>query len=88
MSKTAKLIKSGRSSVGADQRLYKMDPPHEGYEYVVVSGVNAFGMGEETLIFGADAEGRIDTYADLTGSFRGSIDHEVALAIAGYKVES
>ncbi len=81
--KTATFIKKIDNDT-SDQKLYKMNPPLDGCEYVVVSGVNAMGTGPETYIFGADSKGKIRDWDELDGSFRGSIDHEQALQDAGY----
>ena len=78
-----------------DARLYKLSTPikEDAYgdernaNYVVVSGVLAYDTGiEETYIFESDIEGNIKDYAELDGSFKGSIDHEKALNNAGYKL--
>ena len=81
---------------GGDQRLYRLDPPivkeswyeddpEERYEYVVVSAVVAYS-GPETYIFPADKDGNITDWGELDGSYRGGMDHEAALANAGYTV--
>lgn len=79
-------------------RLYTVEPPitYEKYvdgdpvekaaDYVVVSAVNAFGMGNETYIFPADKDGEIVDWGELPGSFKGALDHETALENAGYFV--
>ncbi len=87
--KTATFIKDMASRT-ATQKLYRMDPPHEGHEYVAASGVqSAFDtMMPETYLFGADADGKITSYSELDGSFRGSVDHEEAIREAGYKVSN
>ena len=100
--KTATLVKdkSRISASGADQRLYKVDPPLVGenydyesekdvevsYEYVIVSAVYAMFGGPETYIFGANAEGDILDWGELEGSFRGGLDHKRALQGAGYVI--
>lgn len=71
------------------QRLYRCDPPmldDDGWEhkYVVVSVVS--DGGGETAIFPANAEGRIEDWSELKGSLQGVMDHEKALANAGYEV--
>lgn len=70
----------------AHKRHFRMEPPLQGNEYVVVSGTSVFGM-PETIIFGADKDGEITDYMDLEGSFRGEIDHIKALKNAGYEIE-
>jgi len=69
-----------------DARLYRMEPLYEGSEYVVVSGMHFTFSGPETYIFKSDADGSVETFVDLPGSFRGEIDHERALRNAGYEV--
>ena len=86
-----------------EQRLYRLDPPlteeawawlsSEGeaaqhHEYVVVSAVVAYMSGPETYIFPADSNGKITSYSELDGSFRGDLDHVQALTNAGYTVVS
>lgn len=75
--KTATLVKNLTGFRG-DARLYKLSEPHEGTEFVIVSGANA--------MFSGVAEGEVSDWGELEGSFRGSIDHERALAGAGYLV--
>ena len=80
----------------ADQKLYKVDPPmmmgwdrdKTPVDYVIVSGAYFPYSGPETYIFPANEEGGIIDWTELDGSFRGYIDHEVALENAGYSVES
>ena len=71
-----------------DARLYRMDPPYQGNDHVVVSGITtAFDTGTpETYIFKSDPDGRVDDYCELQGSFRGAVDHARALKGAGYSI--
>lgn len=81
-----------------EAELFRMEPPHEGHEYVVVSAVKPkpTGMPEidnipglldpETYIFGADAAGVVVDWSDLPGSFRGAMDIPQALRNAGYVI--
>lgn len=78
--------------------LFRMEPPLEGHEYVVVSAVNPKppeGMNfmryadmfqPETYIFGADPDGHVIDWRELDGSFRGAMDIPRALAQAGYEI--
>ncbi|MEA5453254.1 hypothetical protein SPF06_00830 [Sinomonas sp. JGH33] len=76
--------------------LYRMDPPLDGNEYVVVSAADSRGrrwastipevMKTETYIFGADDEGNCPDLRELPGSMKGTLSHEEALAKAGYEV--
>jgi hypothetical protein len=81
-----------------EAELFRMEPPHEGHEYVAVSAIKPkpTGMPEidnipglldpETYIFGADAEGVVVDWSDLPGSFKGAMDIPQALRNAGYEV--
>lgn len=67
------------------KQLYRLDPPLEGHEYVVVSAATVLGE-PETYIFAADPDGTITDWVELDGSFKGALDHEAALRGAGYEV--
>ena len=88
--KTATLLKTQTSEAGADQRVYRLDPPHvedgETHDIVVVSAVYALFSGPETYIFPGTVDGEVTDFGELAGSFRGSIDHEEALRGMGYEV--
>lgn len=92
--KTATRLPDTKALKGAtgDMRLYRLDPPMEDeytegpVEYVVVSATVAMSSGPETYIFPADAEGEITDWGELSGSYKGSLDHAQALANAGYEV--
>ena len=66
--------------------LYRVTPPLDGNDYVAVSATVAPFSGPETYIFAADKAGKVTSYSELEGSFRGGLDHEAALAKAGYQV--
>ena len=68
-----------------DARLFTLDPPHNGLAQVVVSAVDVFGE-PETYIFAADETGEITDYLEMSGSFRGALDHVKALNGLGYEV--
>lgn len=81
---------------GADQKLYRLEPPI-GYttyghndeesktsEYVIVSGANIMFSGPETYIFPADSDGNVTSWGELSGSFRGAINHQKSIENAGY----
>ena len=85
-----------------DARLYELSEPvkvgwepwnddepdeRESTDYVVVSAVNAFGMGDETYIFAANAEGEVLTWNELPGSFKGDQDHAEAIRNAGWVLD-
>lgn len=93
--KTATLLKTQTSEADAEQRVYRLDPPHvetdwdgveRTHDTVVVSGVYALFSGPETYIFPGTVDGEVTDWIELEGSFRGSIDHEAALKGMGYEV--
>ena len=64
-------------------RLYAMIPAYCGHDFVVVSGIhNAFTT--ETYIFPSNSEGMVTDWGELQGSFKGDVDHALALRNAGY----
>jgi hypothetical protein len=91
----ATFIRPVNADSRACQRLYEVHPPVSfGYEetagttsFVVVSAVYVLGT-PETYIFAADERGEIIDWCELSGSFRGALDHEAALRGAGYEVRS
>jgi hypothetical protein len=82
---TAKFIGKGKRFRG-DARIYQMDPPYHGSEYVAVSGTDVPFSGAETYIFKSDENGKVSEFGELPGSFRGEINHVRALKNAGYEV--
>lgn len=54
--------------------------------HVVVSANNVPFGGPETYIFPSDADGNVEDWLELPGSFKGGMDHAEALANAGYEV--
>lgn len=77
-------------------RYFRLEPPLceedwqgeiEEYEYVIVSAAYARFSGPETFIFPA-LDGDISDFAELSGSFRGDLDHERALRNAGYEIDT
>lgn len=84
----ATFIKKLTKNFRGDVRLYKLDPPIDGSEFVAVSGIHcALDTGRpETFIFKADGEGNITDWLELEGSFRGAVDHARALEGAGYTI--
>ncbi len=86
-SKTAQRIKNLPGFRG-EACLYKCAPPLEGHEYVVVSAAFAMFDGPETYIFPADKDGEVIDWGELSGSLRGTLEHEDALQAAGYAIEA
>jgi hypothetical protein len=71
--------------------LYKLSVPLVGYEYVVVSAAKDHrdhydNMIGETFIFGSDESGKIKSFLELPGSYKGGLDHQKALNDAGYDI--
>lgn len=86
--KTATFIKNVSKRFRGRACVYKMDPPHEGNEYVVVSAVNQPEIyAHETLIFGYDIEEMcVTSWSELAGSVRNTTSHAAALKLAGYEL--
>ena len=88
MKGAAKYIKDTGNN-RADAALYQLDPPikndERSFEFVVVSATTVSGV-PETYIFGADDAGEIVLWSELDGSQKGTLQHHVALADAGYEV--
>lgn len=99
---TATLIHSNLEGFHGVVHLYRLDPPMqvESYDYetdtsvlgvvpyVVVSAVNVPYSGPETYIFPADESGKVLSWLEMEGSYRGGLDHAEALKGAGYDVVS
>jgi hypothetical protein len=66
--------------------LYKLSERLKFYNYVVVSSATVYGE-DETYIFGADENGEVIDWIELSGSQRGVYNHETALNNAGYEVK-
>ena len=65
-------------------RLYRVNPPLDGHEYVIVSATVVPWSGPETYIFAADVSGAVTSWDELDGSYRGGLSHTKALQNAGY----
>ena len=62
------------------------DPPAKRTQYVIVSAVVAPATGEETYVFPADAQGKVLSWTELDGSYRGGMSHTEALWQAGFEL--
>ena len=82
-----------------DARLYRLEPPYVGQdpyssnegdlmqvEYVIVSAATMPFSGPETFIFPASAEGEVQEWLEMEGSFKGGLNHRKALKNIGYEV--
>lgn len=101
MKKTAKLIKDMSEDFRGNAALYSVSPPipygidwddeDEKYlysaDFVIVSAANVIFTGPETYIFPASADGEVLNWIELDGSYRGGLDHKIALRRAGYKLD-
>ena len=56
--------------------------------FVVVSATNAIFSGPETYIFAADKKGKVKSWSEMEGSYRGDLDHAKALRGAGFTIEA
>ncbi|HKX46998.1 MAG TPA: hypothetical protein VJP77_09875 [Planctomycetota bacterium] len=81
--RTATLLRERVSPSGARQLVVRLSEPLEGHEHVVVCAVTVCG-DPEVFIFPADPAGVVTSWGELEGSLRGTLDHERALAAAGY----
>lgn len=83
-----------------DARLYKLSEPipygdclwddeaeEQKTEFVVVSANTVMYSGPETYIFPTNEDGEVLSWLELSGSFRGGLDHAKALKGAGYEVD-
>lgn len=70
--------------VGQKVALYRCDPPLDGNEYVIASGI--LGGDHECYLFAADDDGHVASWTELSGSCRGTVLHETAFRHAGYEV--
>lgn len=93
--RTATFLRSLDGFTG-DARLYQLSTPVE-YEsrtddgqattsFVIVSATVVMFSGPETHIFPANANGEVVAWGELDGSYKGGLDHEAALAGAGYSI--
>ena len=88
--KSAVAIKSVKEAKGR-ACLYRLSDPLMGYEYVVVSAAKDARDSHdqvvgETFIFGSDESGKVKSFLELPGSYRGGLDHQKALNDAGYDI--
>jgi len=73
------------------QRVFELDPPLEGNQYVCVSAnsmeiVSSFDILPETYIFPCTIDGTITDWGELQGSYKGGMSHAQALLNAGYEI--
>jgi hypothetical protein len=69
-----------------DARLFRLSGNGPLPEFVVVSATVVMYTGPETYIFASDADGRVEDFMELDGSYRGGLSHAKALKGAGYGI--
>lgn len=84
MSGTATLVRK-LSGYAGDARFYRLDPPLDEGEHVIVSAAQTHS-GPETYIFPATPDGEVADWGEIHGSIRGRLDHAEALRGAGYEI--
>ncbi len=95
MKKTATFIRFLDKFTGV-AKLYRVSPKmayEDGGEvkktsFVVASATVAMFSGPETYLFPSNKDGEIINWGELDGSYRGGLDHELALSNAGYSVKN
>ena len=88
--KSAVAVKNVKEAKGR-ACLYRLSDPLMGYEYVVVSAAKDARDSHdqvvgETFIFGSDESGKVKSFLELPGSYRGGLDQQKALNDAGYDI--
>jgi len=86
MNKTATLVRDNLPRFHGHAALFRLDPPLEGAEYVIVSAANVAFSGPETYIFPGGENGMPTSWGELDGSRRGSFTHDEVLEDLGYTV--
>ena len=85
--KTATKVKDLRTHrLMHSSALYRLSDRLKGFDYVVVSAVVDL-LIHETYIFGADEQGEILNWEQLSGSLKDVYSHEKALNNAGYEMK-
>lgn len=88
---TATFVKDLDWQVHAAKKLWRLSElveydDNQKTDYVVTSAANAPFSGPETYIFPADKDGEIKSWLEMTGSYRGGLDHKEAISNAGWKI--
>ena len=86
MEKKAFFIKESFEFTGT-AKIYRMEPPHEGHEFVVASAAHVPFSGCETFLFPCDKDGSVLDWCELDGSERDIYDCEAAIRNAGYDIQ-
>ena len=100
--KIAKFMGEAPGEWRGDARWFRMEPPMTSGEYdfdsesevvkeysdVILSAAMVLFTGPETYIFPANERGEIQSWIELDGSMRGTLDHNAVLSSIGYQVRS
>lgn len=78
-------IKGVQMNPKARQNLYELSEPLEGHDFIIISYVNN-EWAEETYAFGADADGNIEDWGELSISRKGEWSDADLLAQDDYRI--
>ena len=81
--KTATLLRTIENE-HAIQALYRMEPPLDGHDLVLASGIRT-RLAHECFLFASDESGEITDWTELSG-VRETTDHAEAMADIGYEI--
>jgi hypothetical protein len=84
---TAVLVSNRLSGFRRHAALYRVTPPMQGHQFVVVAWAHEMSTGPKTNVFGADANGKVVDWTPLPGSMSGDHNHTEVLAKAGYTLQ-
>ncbi len=94
----ATLVKRGLKGFSGDARLYRLSEKISyGWDYdteeskgdtdhVIVSAAVVMMSGPETYIFPSNENGDIVDWGELNGSFKGELNHSMAIDYAGWEL--
>lgn len=63
------------------------EAPEGQTDHIVISATNVMFSGPETYIFAADKTGEVISWSEMPGSFKGGLDHNMALSRAGFELQ-
>ena len=81
--KTATLLRTIENE-HAIQALYRMEPPLNGHDLVLASGIRT-RLAHECFLFASDESGEIANWTELSG-VRDTVEHAAAMADVGYEI--
>ena len=81
----AKFIKDLNGFTGT-AKLWELNPPFKKrIKFVVTSATLVPFSGPETYVFQSDENGEVKKWTELSGSYRGGLDHGIAIRGLGYE---